>query len=170
MIELIPYVKVNEEWTIPDHVMAAIFYQMKIDGTLNTVFYSGKMNSPEELVFMMQDSINLPVVVLVDGKISGLYWLNGVASNYAFGHFCAFKETWGKCTKEIAKKVMDYWFSFTDKDGFLLDVIIGMVPEFNERAIRYVEEFGFKRVGSIPKMANKEHSVVLLYKLRDMNG
>lgn len=167
MIELIPYVKVNDEWTIPDHVMAAIYYQMQIDGTLKTVFYDGKMNSPEELVSMMQDSLNLPVIVLVDKKVSGIYWLNGVAGNYAFAHFCAFKETWGKCTKEIAERVLDYWFSFKGSDGYLFDVLLGMIPEFNERAIRYAEDVGFCRVGVIPKMARKKDSMVVLYRMRN---
>ncbi len=166
MIELVPYVKLNGEWTVPDNVMAAIYYQMKIDGTLDTVFYDGKVNSPEELVSLMKDPINLPVVTLVDKKISGIYWLSGVSNNYAFGHFCAFKNAWGKYTKEIAQRVLDYWFSFPSKDGFLFDVIIGMIPEFNERAIRYAEDIGFSRVGAIPKMANKKYSVVILYRLR----
>jgi hypothetical protein len=167
MITLVPYANVNGHWTVPDEVIHEIFHKLVSDGLLKTVFYDGRMTSPDGMVSMLKDPLNIPVVVLVDGIISGLWWINGVKSNYALSHFFCFRETWGVCTKEIGEAVLNYWFSFPGDDGPLFDVLIGMVPGFNEKAIQYAEEVGFNRVGTIPKMVNKEYPMVILYRMRN---
>ena len=81
----------------------------------------------------------------------GFAWLSAVSTNYAFGHFCFFKEVWGRSVK-IGKTCIDYWFSWPGTNGPLLDVVIGIMPGFNHRAHRYAEKLGLVRLGQIPGM------------------
>jgi len=87
-----------------------------------------------------------------------------VTSNYAFAHFCMFREVWGRAI-EIGKTGVDYWFSWPGTDGPLLDVIVGIMPGFNHRAHKYVENLGWTRLGVIPGMfrdkeRNREDAVI----------
>ena len=56
---------------------------------------------------------------------------------------------------EVGKAMLDYWFKFPGPDGPLFDVIIGMIPKFNEKAQAFIERLGFQRVGEIPKIARR---------------
>lgn len=153
MIELIPYVEINGARTVSDDVLEKIFYKIKEDGTLYTVFADRKVNAPRDFMATMKSSSNLVVFVVVDKKIQGFAWLNGCSDNHAFAHFCFFKESWGNSTESMGKELLRYWMSFPGEKGYLFDVIIGMIPEFNTRAQKFIEKLGFVRVGTIPKMA-----------------
>ena len=167
MIQLVPYVYVNGNWTAEDESIRDLFRTMVADGTINTVFYEGGMDSPEKLLALLKSPNNIPVIVMVDGVVGGLAWLNGVKNNFAFAHFCFFKNVWGKHSKEIGEELLRYWFSFPGKDGPLFDVLIGLIPAFNKHATRYTEDIGFVRLGEIPKMVRHKTSMVVLYKLRN---
>ena len=152
MIELLPYIEFNGTRTLSDDVLKEVFATIKREGTLATVFCDGKVSSPEDFIFTMKNPNNIVAFILLDGQIKGFAWLNGCSDNYAFAHFCFFKEVWGKA-EAMGKAVLDYWFKFPGVEGPLFDLILGLMPKFNQRAQKFVERLGFVRVGEIPKMA-----------------
>jgi len=168
MITLIPYVELNGMRTIPDDIVFESFDIMVREGTQKTVFYNGSVKTRESFLEFMKDTRNLPVFVMYDNVISGIFWINGLHSNFAFAHFCLFKNAWGDVSKEIGHKVLEYWFSIPDKDGnSLFDLIIGIIPSFNKKAESYVRSLGFKKVGDIPNMiktnSNHNSAAMLFY-------
>lgn len=131
---------------------------------IKTTFWEGSITDPSHFVNMATNKNNHVVFFLEGMECVGFAWLSGVTGNYAFAHFCFFKEVWGRAT-EIGKVGMDYWFSWPGTDGPLLDVIVGIMPGFNERAHSYVEKLGWTRLGVIPGMfrdreRNREDAVV----------
>jgi len=106
------------------------------------------------------------MVFFFDGRnVVGFAWLSGVTSNFAFVHFCLFKDVWGRAV-EVGINCVDYWFSWLGADGLrLLDILIGIMPGFNHRAHRYVEKLGWTLLGEIPRMfkdteGNREDAII----------
>lgn len=171
MIDLVPYVEVNGTRTVSDGLLRQTFEKIKEDGSHISVFSEGGVKTPDDFIKMMKSPQNLPVFVLVDKKISGLAWINGCVENRAFGHFCFFKEVWGTRSLEMGKAVLKYWFSFPGNDGPLFDIILGMTPGGNKKALGFITRLGFERVGEIPKMSRNAYtgdrdSIVLSYYMR----
>lgn len=169
MITLIPYVYMDGSWTATDEVMATIYKTLRDDGTFETVFYDGLINDADDFIEMMQSRNNLPVIVLMDDDISGVAWLNSISDNRAFAHFAFFKKIWGK-TEEVGQSLLEYWLDIPNSEGGkLFDILMGLVPSFNERAHKFVERVGFKRLGEIPhlvKVHGKRESGVIFYYAR----
>ena len=165
-ITLVPYVEINGAWTASDNVVSEIYAELLNDGTADTVFYDGRISDQFEFIEMMKNPTNLPVIVMTGNDISGIAWINSISDNRAFAHFAFFKKVWGK-TEELGQKILSYWLAIPKSNGYLLDVIMGLVPAFNERAHKYVERIGFKRLGEIPHLVNvhgnREPGVIFYY-------
>jgi len=165
-ITLVPYVEINGAWTASDKVMDEIYFELVKDGTADTVFYDDSIKGPTTFIALMKNPTNLPVIVVTGNDISGVAWINSVSDNRAFAHFAFFKSVWGK-TEEIGQRILEYWLAIPKGNGFLLDVVMGLVPSFNERAHKYVEKIGFKKLGEIPHLVNvhgnREPGVIFYY-------
>ena len=172
VVYVIPYVEVNGSKTFSDEALVSIFDQIKQDNTLSTVFYGGTVRNADDFLAFVKSPSNYMSVVAVNKDITGIGWINGVSDNHAMGHFCFFRSSWGKYTQDMGQALLDYWFSFPGDDGPLFDLLIGMVPSFNARAIDYVKSLGFVELGEIPKMVRSPYRVersgmMILHKVRD---
>ena len=150
---IIPYVNMNGSWTVSDQIMGSIFDQLVEDGIFQTVFYDGRIKGKTDFIEMMQSKENLVQIILVNDKIIGITWLNGVSQNRAFSHFAFFKEAWGKYTNEMGKEVIKYWMGIQYEGKYLFDVLLGIIPIFNKRAHKFTQEVGYTRLGQIPYMS-----------------
>ena len=121
------------------------------------MFYEGTITTGDEFVQLMQNPANIPVFVFQDKEWVGFAWLNGAAGDMAYGHFCFRRAYWDIHTLPAGKKIVEYWFSFPGSDGPLFEFILGLVPNFNESANRYVKRLGFSHVGSIPGLLQCEY-------------
>lgn len=141
---------------------------MKLDGTFQTVFYDGTVNSSEDFLKVLKATHNYPVFPLVNGSIGAVAWINDLRKNYATAHFCVFKEHWGANSIAMGKAVLKYWFSFPKDNGFLFDVILGVTPIEYTPAIRFIKKIGFTLIGEVPKViynayTGKHSSAMLSY-------
>ena len=152
---LIPYVEINGQKTITDEQIRSIWNQLVKDGTEKVVFYESGVKNEEEFLKWVKNPNNLMVFPIREDKLMGVAWINGINGNYAFGHFAFFKESAGKYTIDMGKEILDYWFSIPGDDGPLFEVILGLIPEFNQKALHYIEKLGFERVGRIPRIVNR---------------
>lgn len=173
MIALLPYAKVNEEWTIPEDALEEAFRRTQSQGSIESIFWDGKVQCSEEFIHYFRSPRNLAVFVFKDGLPCGYAWINNIGMGHASSHFCVFKEFWGsEHKKEIFESVMNYWFSFIDGDKPLFDTLLGMIPKFNKHAIKYAKENGFNLVGEIPNMVNdifkkRKSPIVIFYRSRN---
>jgi len=164
-IKLVPYVQLEGEWILSDAFMVSVFDKMVEQMLLKKTFWEGSVVDQAQFIGMVKNPNNQVVLFFEDENCVGLAWLSAVTSNYAFAHFCLFREIWGRSVN-IGKTCMDYWFSWPDKDdGPLLDVIVGIMPGFNTWAHKYVEKLGWIRLGIIPgmfrdKTRNREDAVI----------
>jgi len=170
MINLLPYVKEELKWNIQSEIIKKIWDKLAEEGLHTIVFYDADIRNRDQFLEFMQMPTNLPLIIFANKQIAGFAWLNSVSAKFAFSHFAFFKSSWGKFTDEIGKKVLDYWFSIPDDDGSqLFDTLIGAVPEFNQRAIKYAERIGYTKLGTIPEFSDfpylgERRGVTLLYR------
>jgi len=159
-IKLLPYVSINGEFTLSAEIIAGFWNQLCEESTAGIVFPDGHITTAQSFTEFLQMEKNLPAFAFIDNKIVGLAWLNSVVGKHAFGHFAFLKSIWGKHTVAVGKSFINYWFMLPGATGgYMFDVILGMVPASNERATRFIERIGFKKVGVIPSMLyNAEHN------------
>lgn len=168
---IIPYAKVGDAWSLPDELIELSFNRMVRDGTLKTVFWDGKITNYEQLLGHFRKPSNLPVFIFDNNELVAFAWLNSIGHNFAFSHFCTFREIWGKDKSHLIDELFDYWFSFSYENGYLFDVLIGMVPETNVHALKFLDECGYKVVGPIPGLINdyyarEKKAAVISYRSR----
>jgi hypothetical protein len=166
-VRLIPYVELNGARTLPDTFLEDVFDEMVVEGLVSAVFAGTNISSSKDFIGMMRHPTNIPVFVVAGTRCIGFAWLNGIALNHAYGHFCTFPN--GVMTAiEMGEMVMGYWWSLGGPDSYALEVILGTIPAFNSRAVRFIQKLGFVKVGEIPKvflnpMTNERWPAVVLY-------
>lgn len=161
-VSLIPYTRLDGEWTLPDHFVVSVFRQIKQEKNFELVFYEGQIRSEDDFLSMMKSPANAPVFLLRNGVAAGVAWLNGFSANLAYGHFC-FLAADDRDTVKMGKSIVSYWLSFPQ-----LEFVMGVIPSFNRRAIEFVKKLGFKEVGDVPQMIKNTYgedraAAVILY-------
>ena len=151
-VSLLPYAEVGGYWTISDEIILGFANQAISEGTFDSVFVESRVAKPEHFLAVMKQPANVSVFFFVGTDPIGVATLTGCHGNRAFGHFLYLRRAWGKYTEQAGRLALDYWFSFKVGDAQLFDVILGIVPSANVRAIDYVQRIGLKVLGEIPKM------------------
>lgn len=139
-------------WTLKDEVLLDFAQQMQAEEKFHRVFYDGRIRTPHDMLEVLQQPANLPVFAFMGSRPIGVAWLNGLCGNRAFAHFCMLNSARGKPAFKACRMFLDYWMSFEDAGEPILEFLIGVIMETNERAVRFVEALGFKRLGVIPQM------------------
>ena len=172
--ELIPYVEYQGTRSLSERTIYEIWRALQKTGLDKLVFYGDDIGNEFEFLTMCKNPRNLIHFVVNEEKQPvHIAWLNTWGPNYAMAHFMFFPEVWGKCTKELGKMTLDYWFSLpTDSP---LDVILGQVPAVNRMAIEFVKKLGFTELGTIPLMGHgsdpaKKCGDTFMYLTRGQHG
>lgn len=158
---------------LPDGVLLAIANAAHAEGKLQRVFIEGGVKTPYELVEMFKKPGNLPVFVFNGTQCAGFGWLNGIAGNRAFAHFCMLDGA-GETTLRAFKMLLGYWMSLGGNEP-IFDTLIGIIPASNERAVSFAQAAGCVVVGVIPQMlrdvyAGDRADAVILYYSRLNHG
>jgi hypothetical protein len=148
--QLWPLVVENGECNIPDQILENIWNQILVEGKMTKLFYSGHVADLEEWMKFIKNPVN-HVILAVDtqeNNICHVAWLNNLHDGLAWAHHCAL----GKMKREACELVVEYWKAFKNGNGDrLFEVLVGLTPENNEPAIRFLKMMGFTIVGTIPK-------------------
>lgn len=148
-----PYTDVDGRMTVPDQSILELYGQLLFEGLVPIVFCQGSVKSPGDLLMIFKKPDNISVFVIdEDYTIGGFAFLNGVSRNSAYVHFCFLKRMWGKKSTEAGGALLNYWFSIPGRSGPLFDVLLGIIPETNRRAIRYIKRLGWTTLGVIPEI------------------
>jgi hypothetical protein len=152
-IDLIPYCNLpGKGWTFPDDQVIEFYSQMVKDGTFETVFCDGSIQSAFDFLDHMKDPRGQLFLVVSGHKPVAIIWLNDFQARWCQFHFCVFSHAWGDGIEEIGQYVIRQIMTMKTNDGsrYLHDMILGIVPQWNERAIEYVKEVGGKIMCRLP--------------------
>jgi hypothetical protein len=151
-ITLVPFVPRGDLWSASDTFLASLYQRTQDHGLVNIVYWEGSVRSHQDFISMAKRQGTVMVFAFVGEQCAGYAWLAPIAGNYALPHFCFFKDYWGKQSREIGHNILDYWFSFPGDNGPLFDVLIGVIPDLNVSACKFVEDLGAIRLGVVPRM------------------
>lgn len=150
-MKVVPYVCINDEWSIPFGIVLNIYNKMVEEGTDKIVFCSGSVKSFKDFLVLMNDKKKSIITIWDDKEIIMIAWMTTVNKISAHAHFNCFKKIWGKQPEKAVRMGLDYWFSFKHRNGKpIFDTIIGMIPDDNQRAVSMIKKCGAKIIGNIP--------------------
>lgn len=144
-IALIPYVELESGWTLPDQFIYALAGQMVREGVFYKVFYDGNVVDPEGFMSVMKKPANVPVFFFDGHEPLGFAYLNGLVGGMGFAHFCGLRASLGR-TNKIGNMVLRYWMA----NFKFLRLILGLTPQNNKLALRFIRSIGFTSLGVIP--------------------
>lgn len=150
--DFIPLVGFDDKWNISDEDLADLYHGLVKDGTAELVFFDGSINSPELFIEAIKSPANLSVVFFRKGRPAGFAWINALTSHTGSAHFALRRFAWGEWGRMVGKATLNYWMDFNVEGEPILQVILGILPAKNRRAVRFVADLGFKSSGQIPKM------------------
>ena len=149
-MNIVPYVKMRNEYSISDFGMVNIYRKMQKLDLVKIVFSGGEVQTEERFLRFAKNSRNVVHVVTEDDVCVQISWLNRWGHNHAFCHTCMFPEIWGKRTLWAGRLSLKYWFGFEIDGRPLLDVIMSKTSLKNEYINRYLERMGFHHLGVVP--------------------
>jgi hypothetical protein len=148
-VTLVPYVEVNGVRTLTDEYLVDVFERLEDEGNDKVIFHDHPISTGREFVAMMKRPANVPVFALnARGECCAFAWLNNIGKSHAYGHFGYLRSAEGPDPIDIGKSIVKYWFEV----GHTLDVIVGSIPEWNDRALNFIVKVGLTRLGPIPNM------------------
>ena len=131
---------------IPDAVFHWFWNQMVEQELANIVFYGGHIKDSYQFTLFIKTQTVPTVFINKADKPIAMAWLSDAIEGRALGHFCILDD--GRQYKlEMGKEVLRYWI-----ETLGINTVIGIVPAFNRRAIKYVDDLGFVILGEIPMM------------------
>jgi len=157
-----PYMKIENEWTIPDKMIMAIWDKIVELNRVKPTWYDGSVKNKEEFIEFMRDPYIFSILVVDADKIRlcALAWLNDIIDGTARAHFCFLD----KYHPEVIQAIINYWKKIDS-----LEVITGITPKTYKHIIKIADRAGFKIVGTIPQICNmyyenrREGGVVCYY-------
>jgi len=134
-------------------VLPLIWKQMHEEGTFDMFFHDfPELNFGAFVRVLSEPNEQVHAVCVMQGDavvdIAAISMLTDIRYTElvkrALGNFLLFKKYWGhEDATRIGAIILDTWF----KD---LETVGGVTPELNDRALRFIEEMGFTRLGVIP--------------------
>lgn len=127
-----------------------VWRRMEAEGTASVVFADGSVSSGREFAAEMAQPHVHPFLVYYGADLAGVFWLTNLEGRTGRGHFVVFRPYWA-LSRKLGLFVRDYLLAMRyDDESYCFDVLLGMVPESNYRAINLLRRCGMKKVGVIP--------------------
>ncbi len=145
--KLIPDINSN----MPDDFLLALFAQMEADGTASQVFLEREITDAEKwLQYIKSPGVHL-YILFADDMPVGVCWIDRLQERWGQFHFCLFRQAWGhRSSVPLGKWVLNEILNMKDEHGYLLDMLVGILPSRNKVAMRYVLKCGGQKSGVLP--------------------
>ena len=145
--ELMPGVATVGGYSIPDEYFWYLWQKMVGAGIDKVVFYSGRVKDAVGFATFMKFHTMPIVVVKKEDKVPvGVGWLTDAQDNRAFAHYAFLPEVWGNA-KELGLMLQDFVFEMDS-----VELLLGIVPEWNKFAQGFTEKTGGVKLGTIPNI------------------
>lgn len=172
-IELLPYAEIDGISTMTNSFVMGLYDRMKEDGTADIVFYDGSVRDADGFLRKMRYENIALYAVYADQKLAGVVWLNGFEGRVARCHWCVFSPYWAKGSVEIGKASLRKILAIKERGGaYLYDMLLGILPSSNERAVRYCLKCGGRKAGVVPNlvcMNGKSAEGTIIYYTREVS-
>jgi hypothetical protein len=145
IVKLKPYTEIDGIPTMRDSEVISMLEKVENDGTWKDCFFGDSKATKESFLSRIKfEPRTMFFAVEVDQAPAGFCFLDNMSYRHAQGHFCVFKEFWGKESVEISKEVY----------GQLLErrfsVLIGIIPVELKHVLDFCEMIGMKKKCVIP--------------------
>jgi hypothetical protein len=140
-----PYIHCDGIPTFRDSDLLNLFDLMCRDKTDKIVFMDGHIKCGNDFVTFIKSGAALTFVAMNLDDPAGFGYLTHFENRTARAHFCIFSKYWGNGSIDIGKKLVSKAIESTG-----LDMLIGMIPEFNTKAIDFSLKCGAKLLGVLP--------------------
>jgi hypothetical protein len=133
-----------------------LYDMMESDGVVDTVFRDGTIRSREDFLQSVVSGYNLLYLVTAGDNPEPAFvcWLNNLNGKMAMMHWSCFSRFWGDCSDDVGKFAIDKLIHMKDMEGrYILDVLIGLIPISNERAIDFSQRVGGTLAAVVPHAA-----------------
>jgi hypothetical protein len=146
-VHFIPYAEYDGINSFKDSEIIGIYRQFEEDGTIDLIFHDDQINNEDEWLEAMKSPRNFLTVAFVDGMPMGAGWFNRMERTTCQAHFGFYKKFWGtphtdRAIRVICKQMLTNSFH----------TILGIMPVYNQIAIKFTEKAGFTIVGDIPNL------------------
>ena len=151
-LRIIPWVR-----GLPTERLKSLYDRIVQDGTHDIVFFDGSVNSVEDFLDIVSREV-LFLVTSTDLEDVGFVRLNRFDGRKANAHFCVFSALWGHpelCS--ITRWVNQRILRTSGPDGYAWDMIWGLIPVTNPRAIRFTQRIGGVDMGVMPNALLNRH-------------
>ena len=146
---------------------SSVWARMEAEGTAGVVFCDGTVTDAPAFAEEMNAPHVHPFCVLRDGLLAALLWLTNLEGRSCRGHFVVFREFWPESRALGAFALRKLLAQTYDDGSHCFDVVLGMIPRRNMRAVNVARKAGFAYIGTIPNAAwiaaeRKSEDMVLL--------
>lgn len=152
-VGVIPYCEIDGVRTFKDSEIMEFYDRMVEDGIAPIVFHAGDVRSPIDFLKKMKGSGTALYIVFYGDDPVGLIWLTHFEAKTCRVHFASFSEVWDQDTVGIGKEAINQVLYMTvspESDDFVFDVLLGLIPSRNVRAIKWLNKVGLTVAGEIP--------------------
>lgn len=134
---------------LPDY-WRHVWQRLEQEGVAGTVFCDGSVGDADAFAELMACVHVHPFVVFRGEDPAALVWLTNLEGRMCRGHFCVFKKYWN-ISRHIGSFVASFLLNQKYDDGsYCFDVLVGMIPKINMKAVNVAKKAGFVYSGSIP--------------------
>lgn len=139
--------------TFPDSIIRSLYHRVIDEGLEDVLFYDRCLTDADQFVAMVKQPDVQFFVLVADAQPAALVWLNRSQMRFMQFHFCVYRKFWGKSAREFAPKILSALVSLqTVGGGYILDALVGIVPQQNKLACRFVTKWG-RVAGCLPQGA-----------------
>jgi hypothetical protein len=127
-----------------------VWTRMCAEALAGAIFCDGSIEDAAQFAEMMNAVHVHPFCVFLDGQLAAVVWLTNLEGRMCRGHFFVFKDFW-RVSRFLGSFVLRQLLYQKYEDGsYCFDVVVGMVPKINIRAINVAKKAGFVYCGIIP--------------------
>lgn len=143
-IKILPYTKIDGIPTLRDSDLYDLYLRLCCEEKLETVFYDGGVQSPDDFLNLFQKGNNWLYIFVAKGadKPLGFFWINHFEGYSCRVHFCMFKEA-GRDVIRLGKMCLEYL-------GDYFKLVRGVTPSNNKLACKFIVKCGMIPLGEEP--------------------
>lgn len=142
-----PVVKTEQGISVPLEVMAGLWEQITRENKADDLFYDQTVTNLQEWIAYIYHPNNHVVLVIDEtGHVYHIAWLNRYSRGNAYCHHVSL----GNYRRRTWPTLVNYWRQLNAEGKPLVNIILGITPVTNEKAIKLLKMLKFNVLGEIP--------------------
>jgi len=144
---------------LTDYGLIDFFDRLKQSNAVKAVFYGGDVETRAHFVGFIRRPDVFFFGLLWDGETAGFLILDRIEGRWARIHFGMFKKFWGHKARTLARFGVAHLLYWQHVGGaYVFDGFLGITPEDNKLAVRFIQKVGAKIYCTIPGIGVISHT------------